>query len=71
MNLCRNIWCQKWIWGISIFMGAFFCINDILVTNMLRSVAQSAPGYSVLFANKGICQAFAQVMSNLQKVIAN
>jgi len=53
------------------FMGAFFYINDTLVTNMLRSVAQSALDYSVLFAIKGICQAYAQVMANLQKVIAN
>lgn len=57
--------------GIGMFMGAFFYINDTLVTNMLRSVAQSALDYSVLFAIKGICQAYAQVMANLQKVIAN
>lgn len=57
--------------GIDLYMGSFSYINGTQITNMLRSVAQGAVGYAFQLAIEGMCPTCAQVMTKLQKDIAN
>ncbi len=56
--------------GIDLFGGSFSYINGAQFTALLRSVAQGAVGYAFQLAIEGMCPTCAQVMTKLQKDVA-
>lgn len=57
--------------GIDMFGGSFSFINSEQLTQLMRSIAQAAIGYSFQLAIEGMCPTCAQVISKLQKDIAS
>lgn len=56
--------------GIDLFGGSFSFINSDQFTQLLRNIAQAAVGYAFQLALEGMCPTCAQVISKLQKDIA-
>jgi conjugative transfer pilus assembly protein TraH len=56
--------------GIDLFGGSFSFINSAQLTQLMRSIAQAAVGYAFQLAIEGMCPTCAQVISKLQKDIA-
>jgi len=57
--------------GIDLFGGSFSYINGTQITQLLRSISQGAVGYAFQIAIEGMCPTCSQVMTKLQKDIAN
>lgn len=56
--------------GIDLFGGSFSYINGTQITSLLRSITQGAVGYAFQLAIEGMCPTCSQVMTKLQKDIA-
>jgi len=56
--------------GIDLFGGSFSYINGTQITALLRSITQGAVGYAFQLAIEGMCPTCSQVMTKLQKDIA-
>ncbi|MCD2453467.1 conjugal transfer protein TraH [Methylicorpusculum oleiharenae] len=56
--------------GIDMFGGSFSYINSEQLTQLMRSIAQAAIGYAFQLAIEGMCPTCAQIISKLQKDIA-
>lgn len=56
--------------GIDLFGGSFSYINGTQITQLLRSISQGAVGYAFQLAIEGMCPTCSQVMTKLQKDIA-